>query len=192
MTSSATKSFSDTFCATHQELFENPFRLRGGNVFQSGDFPADELDLVFREMLDHFRARLVAQHDQLLMFKWIATLPSGLEREYVQKAVVWFSGLSDARVETLRAASLLYAVLFSVEGIGLWMRRHWAEWLTVVSTGSLIPLEIWEFTQRPGIGKFSLTAVNVAIVAYLALRLRRERREAAAVRAAAPPQRKVK
>jgi uncharacterized membrane protein (DUF2068 family) len=126
------------------------------------------------------------------VFKWIATLPSGLEREYVEKAVVWFSGLSDTRVEALRAASLLYAVLFSVEGVGLWMRRHWAEWLTVVSTGSLIPLEIWEFTQRPGIGKFSLTAVNVAIVAYLALRLRRERREAAAGRAAAPPASKVK
>jgi uncharacterized membrane protein (DUF2068 family) len=126
------------------------------------------------------------------VFKWIATLPSGLEREYVEKAVVWFSGLSDTRVEALRAASLLYAVLFSVEGVGLWMRRHWAEWLTVVSTGSLIPLEIWEFTQRPGIGKFSLTAVNVAIVAYLALRLRRERREAAAGRAAAPPDSKVK
>ena len=34
------------------------------------------------------------------VFKWIATLPSGLEREYVQKAMVWFSGLSDERVET--------------------------------------------------------------------------------------------
>ena len=119
------------------------------------------------------------------VFKWIATLPSGLEREYVQKAVVWFSGLSDARVETLRAASLLYAVLFSVEGVGLWMRRHWAEWLTVISTGSLIPLEFWELSQRPGLGKLSVTVVNVEIVAYLALRLRRERHEGAAERAAA-------
>jgi uncharacterized membrane protein (DUF2068 family) len=65
------------------------------------------------------------------------------------------------------------------------MRRHWAEWLTVISTGSLIPLEFWELSQRPGLGKLSVTVVNVAIVAYLALRLRRERREGAAERAAA-------
>ena len=114
------------------------------------------------------------------VFNWIATLPSGLEREYVQKAMVWFSGLSDERVEALRAGTLFYATVFAVEGVGLWMRRHWAEWLTVLVTGSLIPLEFWELYQSPGIGKLAVTIVNVAITAYLALRIRRDRRRAVA------------
>ena len=123
------------------------------------------------------------------LFTWVATLPSGLEREYVQRAIVWFSGLSDERVGTLRAVSLLYALLFSVEGFGLWMGLHWAEWLTVITTGSLIPLELWELFARPGFGKLAVTIVNVAIVVYLARRLRRERREMLAGQAGAgrPP-----
>ena len=111
------------------------------------------------------------------VFNWIATLPSGLEREYVQKAMVWFSGLSDERVEQLRAGTLFYATVFSIEGVGLWMRRHWAEWLTVLVTGSLIPLEFWELFHRPGLGKLSVTVINVAITGYLAMRIRRERRQ---------------
>ena len=117
------------------------------------------------------------------VFTWIATLPEGLEREYVQKAMVWFSGLSDGRVEALRAVSLLYATLFAVEGVGLWMRWRWAEWLTLVSTGSLIPLEFWEIAHRPGFGKIAVTVANIAIFWYLTVRVRREHRADLASRA---------
>ena len=111
------------------------------------------------------------------IYNWIATLPSGLERDLVRNAMVWFSGLSDARVDALRAVTLAYATIFAVEGVGLWMRRRWAEWLTIVVTGSLIPLEFWELAHRPSAGKVGVIVANVAIVWYLAARLRREHRE---------------
>jgi uncharacterized membrane protein (DUF2068 family) len=114
------------------------------------------------------------------IYAWIATLPSGLERDLVRNAMVWFSGLSDARVEALRAVTLAYATIFAVEGIGLWMRRRWAEWLTIVVTGSLIPLEIWELIHRPNFSKVGVIIVNVAIVWYLIVRVRKEHRAAAA------------
>jgi len=106
------------------------------------------------------------------VYSWAATLPSGLEHDFVTRGLGWFSGLSPARVETLGAVTLAYAAIFATEGIGLWMRKRWAEWLTIIITGSLIPLEIWEITMRPTFGKTSVLVVNVAIVWYLIIQLR--------------------
>ena len=71
--------------------------------------------------------------------------------------------------------TLAYAAVFATEGIGLWMRKRWAEWLTIIITGSLIPLEIWELSMRPTFGKASVFVVNVAIVWYLIVQLRSTR-----------------
>jgi uncharacterized membrane protein (DUF2068 family) len=52
------------------------------------------------------------------------------------------------------------------------MRRRWAEWLTIVITASLIPLEIWECVHRPTLGKASVLVANAAIVWYLIIQLK--------------------
>jgi uncharacterized membrane protein (DUF2068 family) len=86
---------------------------------------------------------------------------------------VWALDPSSAR--RLAALSLCYAGVFAVEGVGLVMGRHWAEWLTVIVTASFIPIEIYELVTKPGAGKVAALIVNVAIVAYLAWRRLRER-----------------
>jgi uncharacterized membrane protein (DUF2068 family) len=63
--------------------------------------------------------------------------------------------------------TLAYAVLFAIEGIGLWMGKHWAEWFTVIATGSLIPLEIYELLHRFGWIKLAVLVGNVVIIVYL-------------------------
>jgi len=73
--------------------------------------------------------------------------------------------------------ALAYGVLESVEGWGLWRDRLWAEALTVVATGLLIPLELYELVHKPSVLKAAGIAVNVAIVVYLAQRLRRRVRD---------------
>ncbi|MGN6327946.1 MAG: DUF2127 domain-containing protein [Rhodanobacter sp.] len=60
-----------------------------------------------------------------------------------------------------------YAVLFGVEGIGLWLGQHWAEWFTVIATGSLIPLELYETLHGFGWLKLATLVGNVAIIVYL-------------------------
>jgi len=109
----------------------------------------------------------------------MATLPSGLERNVVSYVLAWFSGLSAARVEALGIVTLVYASIFAVEGVGLWMRRVWAEWLTIVVTGSLIPLELWELAHRPKLGKAVVLVANVAIVWYLIIQVRNTHKAAA-------------
>ena len=68
--------------------------------------------------------------------------------------------------------AMLYGLLELVEGTGLWLDKLWAEYLTVVATSLLVPLEIYELVRKPTLLKAAGISVNVAIVAYLAWRLR--------------------
>lgn len=67
---------------------------------------------------------------------------------------------------------MLYGLLELVEGTGLWLDKLWAEYLTVVATSLLVPLEIYELVRKPTLVKAVGISVNVAIVGYLAWRLR--------------------
>jgi uncharacterized membrane protein (DUF2068 family) len=58
-------------------------------------------------------------------------------------------------------------VLFGIEGVGLWLGKHWAEWFTVIATGSLIPLELYETLYHFGWIKLATLIGNIAIIAYL-------------------------
>ena len=85
--------------------------------------------------------------------------------------------VGDIDPRTLRHASVgifTYAVLLSIEGIGLLARQRWAEYVTVVVTGSFIPLEIYELMNHVTATRLGVVVVNAAIVSYLVLRLRRE------------------
>ncbi len=109
-------------------------------------------------------------HDATLSAKilsWASARPQGLEHEVVTRALVWLSGLSESGVHKLRLLTLTYATVFAVEGVGLWMQRRWAEWLTVVITASLIPFEFWELIHSPSIGACVVIAANMLIVGYL-------------------------
>jgi len=70
-------------------------------------------------------------------------------------------------------AALAYGVLEGVEAFGLWRRRRWAEWLTVVATSLLLGPEIWELTKSTTLLKVGALLANLLIVAYLLWRLRR-------------------
>jgi uncharacterized membrane protein (DUF2068 family) len=69
-----------------------------------------------------------------------------------------------------------YGALELVEGVGLWRRYRWAEYLTVVATAVFIPVEVWEIIHRPSLLKIGGLLVNVAIVVYLTLMIRRRSR----------------
>ena len=55
------------------------------------------------------------------------------------------------------------------------MRKHWAEYLTVISTALFVPLEIYELFERFTLIRLSVLAINLGIVWYLVVRLKRER-----------------
>lgn len=109
------------------------------------------------------------------IYSWTSTLPTGREHDLVLRGLAWFSGLSATRMQALGIVTLVYAAIFSVEGIGLWMGRRWAEWLTIIITASLVPLELWEIWHRPSASKAVVFLVNISIVWYLIVVLRATR-----------------
>ena len=68
-------------------------------------------------------------------------------------------------------AAFFYAALFFAEGIGLFLRKHWAEYLVVIVTASLLPLELWELFHKFALWKVAAVAGNLLIVSYLIHRI---------------------
>ena len=123
--------------------------------------------------LGEVRLRDSSLTDKLLV--WVSARPHGLEHDVVTHLIQWLSGLTTSRMHTLRIVTLAYAAVFATEGVGLWMQKRWAEWLTVIITASLIPLEVWELIFRPSIGIGAVLVANMAIVIYLVWHVVRSR-----------------
>jgi uncharacterized membrane protein (DUF2068 family) len=107
---------------------------------------------------------------------WTYSITDSLAQRLLLHALTWVEGLGAKRIHLVMAVTLGYTAVVLCEGIGLWMRRAWAEWLTVVATACLIPIELWELITRPSSRKLAplvTLIVSVAIVWYLTWLLRR-------------------
>jgi uncharacterized membrane protein (DUF2068 family) len=89
------------------------------------------------------------------------------QRPFVRHLVARLGALGHHELRLFGAAAIAYGTLELVEGGGLFARRRWAEWLTVVATSLLVPLELYELVRYPSLLKAGGLAVNVAIVVYL-------------------------
>ena len=51
--------------------------------------------------------------------------------------------LNDRKIEALSGLTFVYSAVFFVEGTGLFLEKRWAEYLTIFTTGSLVPVEVY-------------------------------------------------
>jgi uncharacterized membrane protein (DUF2068 family) len=84
--------------------------------------------------------------------------------------------LTNLKIASLSAIAFFYAVLFGIEGTGLFLRKRWAEWFVVIVTGSLLPLEFYEIIHRVSLAKIALTMGNLIILGYLIAVIRRKQK----------------
>jgi uncharacterized membrane protein (DUF2068 family) len=70
-------------------------------------------------------------------------------------------------IRVLLVVAIAYALLEGIEAWGLWHERRWAEYLTVVATAGLLPLEIHELTERVTVLRLLALVVNVAVLVWL-------------------------
>ena len=94
----------------------------------------------------------------------------GIIMQLLFRALVFIGGFN--HVTLLALSAIAYAALEATEGVGLAMRRRWAEYLTVIATGILIPYEAYEVIRHPTLFKVGALALNLAVVGYLAYRKR--------------------
>jgi uncharacterized membrane protein (DUF2068 family) len=73
-------------------------------------------------------------------------------------------------VRLVIAALLADGTLTLFEGWALLRRFHWAPWIVVLATGSLLPFELVELARRVRLGRLLVLLVNSGIVFYLARR----------------------
>ena len=97
-------------------------------------------------------------------------------RPFLHRIVDYLHQLHASEIKVAALFALGYGVLELIEGTGLWLDKLWAEYLTVIATSLLLPLEIYELVKNPTALKAGGIAVNIAIVAYLIVLLRRRLR----------------
>src|SRR4051812_15889690 len=75
--------------------------------------------------------------------------------------------LNSGTLTKIGIALSVYAVIELIEAFGLWWGKRWAEYLTLIVTASLLPLEIYELSERFSVLKVITMIINIAVVVYL-------------------------
>jgi uncharacterized membrane protein (DUF2068 family) len=120
-------------------------------------------------------ALALRHHHDGALGDWIDALVFDPHGKYLHELVTKISLLNNHELEVIGIGGLLYAAVFAIEGVGLMLRRMWAEVMTVIVTTSFIPLEIYELVTHESWAKAAVIVVNVLVVLYLLRRLKRER-----------------
>jgi uncharacterized membrane protein (DUF2068 family) len=104
---------------------------------------------------------------------WIEVLRVDPENRFIHRALLRIFNVTPKQLRELSAGTFVYAAIFLTEGTGLVLRKHWAEYMTLISTGLFVPLEVYEIYRHFTMLKLAVTVVNVLIVWYLAVRIKR-------------------
>jgi len=106
--------------------------------------------------------------------RWINFLRVDPHNHLFDKLLAKVGLLDDRKLKELSIGTFFYSALLLTEGVGLALRKPWAEYLTIVSTASLLPLEVLEIARRVNFARIALFLINVAVVVYLIIEVRRK------------------
>ena len=109
------------------------------------------------------------------ILRWADNLSVDPGNRHIQDLVMKASFLQSSELKQLSLGSFLLAGLSLFEGLALLMQKPWAKYFTLIVMASFIPVEVWKLNEGFGPIKAALFGVNVAIVWYLALRIKNER-----------------
>ncbi len=109
------------------------------------------------------------------MTQWVNFLRVDPDSRFIHGLLTRVLQVSPNQLKALSAGTLIYAGLLLTEGTGLLLRKRWAEYFTIITTAGLIPLELYEISNHVTTGKIVVLILNVAIVAYLVVRVRHPR-----------------
>ena len=104
--------------------------------------------------------------------RWVNIFRVDPHNHYINLLLEKLSIVDDRRLRELSIGTFVYSAIFFTEGIGLSLRKRWAQCLTTIITSTLLPLEIYEIAKHVSAGRISALLINLAIVAYLVSELR--------------------
>ncbi len=106
---------------------------------------------------------------------WVDILRVDPDNRIIHKILTKVFAVTPKQLRELSVGTFFYAALLLTEGVGLLLRKHWAEYFTVITTAALLPIEVYELVHRLTFTRTSVLAVNLIIVWYLVQRLRGKR-----------------
>ena len=117
---------------------------------------------------------LVRQDDPAhTVISWALMFHVDRDNRYLSVGLAALLHLNPKQLALLTLGTVLYVILFSVEGVGLWGAKLWAEYLTIIATAGFVPVELYEVIKNNSSPKMVTLVLNIAIVAYLVIQVRR-------------------
>lgn len=117
--------------------------------------------------------RLLHRDVAAVVQHWIDVLRVDPDNRHIHRLLLRIFNVTPKQLRELSAGTFIYAGIFLTEGTGLLARKHWAEYMTLISTALFIPLEVYEIHRHFTMLKLAVTVVNALIVLYLAVRIKR-------------------
>ena len=98
---------------------------------------------------------------------WLDQLRIDPDNQFVGTLLSKLQLVHTKQLKEISALGAGYAALFLTEGTGLLFRKRWAEWLTIVATSSLMPIELYELIKQFTAIRLFALLINAAVVLYL-------------------------
>jgi uncharacterized membrane protein (DUF2068 family) len=112
--------------------------------------------------------RLLHQDVADVLMRFLLALRFDPENRFVNVLLEKTALLSPHALKEISFAIFLYAALDIIEGTGLVLEKVWAEYFTLILTGSFLPWEFYEIIRHVTVLKVVLTLLNLAVFIYLA------------------------
>jgi uncharacterized membrane protein (DUF2068 family) len=103
-----------------------------------------------------------------VLLRAVTALRFDPENRFVNVLLEKSALLSPHRLKEISFAIFLYAALDIIEGTGLVLEKVWAEYFTLILTGSFLPWELYEIIRHVTVLKVVLTLLNLLVFIYLA------------------------
>ena len=102
---------------------------------------------------------------------WLDQLRIDPDNQFIGTLLSTLQLIHTKQLKELSALGAGYAFLFLTEGTGLLFRQRWAEWLTIIATSSLMPLEVYALIKDFTPLRLLALLVNVGVVLFLIYRV---------------------
>lgn len=159
--------------ATPKRVNQKPQRTGSAGLILIGIFKLAKAILLIAAGIGALR--LLHKDVAGTVLHWVNVLRVDPDNRFIHRILAKIFRVTPKQLKELSVGTFFYASLLLTEGIGLLLRKHWAEYFTVITTAALLPLEIYELIERLTAAKVAVLVINVAIVVYLIVRLRRHK-----------------
>jgi len=117
--------------------------------------------------------RLLHQDIAAIVDHWINAFKVDPHNRYILWLLAKLPLVNDRKLTELSVGTLIYSAIFLTEGTGLALSKRWAEYFTIITTASFLPLEVYEIIHRATVAKGVALVINIVVVIYLVRELRR-------------------